>query len=63
LAPVCLPFDFTDREIHGCCCGKAHFPQYLKGLGPTRTKEEGWRKEEKKITFLQVMGMKGNNFA
>jgi hypothetical protein len=65
-------FDFTDREIHGCCCGKAsyftldgnsHFPQDLKRLGHTRTREEGWGKEEKKITFRQVTGMKGNNFA
>jgi hypothetical protein len=22
-APIYLPFDFTDREIQGCCCGKA----------------------------------------
>jgi hypothetical protein len=44
MAPVCLHFDFTDRDIHGCCCGKvsvsprvfhvdgnSHFPQSRKG--------------------------------
>jgi hypothetical protein len=44
MAPVCLHFEFTDREIHGCCYGKvsastrvfhvdgnSHFSQDLKG--------------------------------
>jgi hypothetical protein len=37
-----------------------YFPQDLKRLNTTRMKEEGWGKEEKKITFRQVTGTKGN---
>jgi hypothetical protein len=36
----------------------AIFRRILK-VGHTRTKGEGWGKEEKKITFRQVTGMKG----
>ncbi|KAH0822342.1 hypothetical protein GEV33_000449 [Tenebrio molitor] len=49
--------EFTDREIHGCCCGNV---SDLERFGHHEQKEEGWGKEEKKITFRQVTGTKGN---
>jgi hypothetical protein len=65
--------DFTDREIHGCCCGKVSvsprvshdrrlrpFSAGSQRLDTLEQKEEGWGKEEKKITFRQVTGTKGN---
>jgi hypothetical protein len=52
--------DFTDQEIHGCCCGKVSVRSAESHRFDTHEqKEEGWGKEEKKITFRQVTGMKG----
>jgi hypothetical protein len=65
--------DFTDQEIHGCCCGKVSvsprvshdrwsrpFSAGSRKIGHHEQREEGWGKEEKKITFRQVTGTKGN---
>ncbi|KAH0822451.1 hypothetical protein GEV33_000340 [Tenebrio molitor] len=56
MAPVCLRWTSPIGKS-GCRSGNM---SDLKRLDTTRMKEEGWGKEEKKITFRQVTGTKGN---